>query len=44
MVLNELGSAVALLLVIADFCHIDLPAAVQLKIQLNAQKYPAALV
>lgn len=44
VLVNELGSAVALLLVIADHCNIDLPAAVQLKIKLNEKKYPAALV
>lgn len=40
----ELGSAFALLLVLATQCNVDLPLAVQLKIELNAKKYPAVLV
>ena len=40
----ELGSAFALLLVLADQCNVDLPLAVELKIELNAKKYPALLV
>lgn len=41
---RELGSAFALLLVLANQCNVDLPLAVQLKIELNAKKYPALLV
>lgn len=40
----ELASAFALLLLLADQCNVDLPLAAQLKIQLNAKKYPAVLV
>lgn len=40
----ELGAAFALLLVLADQCNVDLPLAVELKIELNAKKYPALLV
>eukprot|EP00904_Undaria_pinnatifida_P001845 jgi/Undpi1/11661/HiC_scaffold_36.g13956.m1 len=43
-VARELGSAFALLLVLANQCNVDLPLAVQLKIELNAKKYPALLV
>lgn len=40
----ELGSAFVLLLLLADQCNVDLPLAIQRKIQLNAKKYPAVLV
>lgn len=40
----ELASAFTLLLVLADQCNVDLPLAAQLKIKLNAKKYPAVLV
>ncbi|CAN0070866.1 unnamed protein product [Ascophyllum nodosum] len=40
----ELGSAVALVLELADQCNIDLPLALLRKIQLNDRKYPASLV
>lgn len=40
----ELGSTLVLLLLLAEQCNIDLPLAIQLKIQLNAKKYPAAIV
>ena len=40
----ELGAAFALLLVLANQCNVDLPLAVELKIELNAKKYPAPLV
>lgn len=40
----ELGSAVMLIVLLAEQCNIDLPLAVLRKIELNAKKYPAALV
>ncbi|CAM9700960.1 unnamed protein product [Pylaiella littoralis] len=43
-VARELSSTLALLLLLADRCNIDLPLSIQLKIQLNAEKYPAAIV
>lgn len=43
-VAQELGSTVALLLVLADHCNIDLATAIQLKLELNAQKYPVDIV
>ncbi|CAN0264664.1 unnamed protein product, partial [Hapterophycus canaliculatus] len=43
-VATELASAFALVLLLAEQCNVDLPLSVQLKIQLNAKKYPAVLV
>lgn len=44
MIALELGSAVVLIMLLAEQCNIDLPLAVLRKIELNAKKYPAALV
>eukprot|EP00743_Colponemidia_sp_Colp-15_P006349 GILK01006833.1.p1 GENE.GILK01006833.1~~GILK01006833.1.p1 ORF type:complete len:246 (-),score=34.79 GILK01006833.1:276-983(-) len=41
---DELSDVLLYLVRLADRCEIDLPAAVQRKMQKNAEKYPAALV
>ncbi len=43
-VAEDLGAALNALLLLAEQCSIDLAASVQLKLQLNARKYPASLV
>lgn len=40
----ELGATLTLLLLLAEESNIDLPLSIQLKIQLNAKKYPADIV
>lgn len=44
VVVLELGSAAACLLLLAEQCNVDLGLSVDLKIKLNTKKYPAVLV
>lgn len=39
-----MGSTFALVVVLAHHCNIDLPRAIDLKMELNAKKYPISLV
>ena len=41
---EELSDVLIILVRLSDHCHVDLPAAVTRKFQLNAQKYPASKV
>ncbi|CAB1112147.1 unnamed protein product [Ectocarpus sp. CCAP 1310/34] len=44
VVVLEMGSAAACLLLLAERCNVDLGLSVDLKVKLNAKKYPAVLV